>query len=65
MESNDADVNFADIDKIIYSKYLNGISIEDITHWVNWFSPAIHYYKTDASPENINELIDRMNDIFL
>jgi hypothetical protein len=65
MDKELKEMDFADIDLLIYSKYLNGVSIENITHWVNWYSPAAQFYKTNASPININEIIDQMNEILL
>lgn len=55
----------ADFDRMVYSKYLNGVSIEDITHWVNWFSMWSDVPNCgDASPNDINDIIDQMNEIF-
>lgn len=54
-----------DFDRTVYSKYLNGVSIEDITNWVNWYSPRANLTLKDAAPKDINELIDQMNEIFL
>lgn len=57
------DINLTEFNKMVYSKYLNGVSIENITHWVNWFSPLSDPTK-GTSDKDINELIDKMNEIF-
>ena len=45
----------------IYSKYLQGHSIDDIEHWIVIFSP----WKTYFQPELIHAIIDMMNDLYL
>jgi len=60
---DETDNEWIDITKWVYSQYLRGMPIDDICEWMGYVFPNDSL--KNPNTEDINNLIDQMNELFL